>query len=195
MSSVATLWGEDSSLLFSTPRRLSRPSSARRRSSAGGNERSQPEESSRPLPPTADYSCSLLRGAQTLSDVGKRLCAECSILPVLKLNLWFNTPLRLVFVVGVFLCVCVCLHCSVKVCPQLAGDVWPTPAWLIFNVADLGGSIYTAFNYSGQFKLTVLSRRLFFLPSPPLRDSHSFLVFDSSNRFHQSSIIASLEFS
>ncbi len=44
-----------------------------------------------------------------------------------------------------------------KVHPQLLGNVCPAPAWLIFNVADLEASIYMAFNYSGQFKLTVIA--------------------------------------
>lgn len=85
-------------------------------------------------------------------------------------------------------------RCRKKVCPQLVGGVWPTPAWLIFNAADLEGGVSAAFHYRGHFKLTSHRRCISPLLSSSSPERRSLPVFDSSNYFHQLSVIASLEF-
>lgn len=55
------------------------------------------------------------------------------------------------------------LSCS-EVYPQLLRNIRPAPAWLIFNVADLGVSFSTAFNHSGHFELTFIAAFLQIFP-------------------------------
>lgn len=63
------------------------------------------------------------------------------------------------------------------------GGVWPTPAALIFNAADLEGGVSAAFHYRGHFKLPSRRCCISSLLSSSSPERRSLPVFHSSNYF------------
>lgn len=141
---------------------------------------------------SAPTRCPAVPAAPPCSGRRRKRCRLLNetFVPPLKLHLWFLRHCFF-FSKNVFFP----LASQGKVCPQLVGGVWPTPAALIFNAADLEGGVSAAFHYRGHFKLPSRRCCISSLLSSCSPERRSLPVFHSSNYFHQLSVIASLEFS